>query len=316
MLSVLLLVSPEVKAAFFSEYIKVAMEELRFTLGKADSTYLNYGNMDFIETSIASEDLEKLVRLSFVQGVFVKDSSGAMTPLTTKDQLYLDERFVFGSKFKGKTNERLTQMLLNLGLAAVGRQHVKILDPMCGRATSLLWAMRYRIEARGIEQDPKAADDILQICKKWQKLSQQELKFSNGFVGKKTKSRRGHFIEVRSPESSFKVITGDASHAVALLQGEKVDIIISDLPYGVQHYTSTKTRNPLATLEACIPIWLQLLKAGGAIVLSYNSYLPKRETLIALFVEHGFTAMYLDASHRMSESIVRDIVVFKKQMDR
>lgn len=311
-MNILILISPEAKAAYFSDFIKVAQEELRLTFHGLESSHVHFGRMDFLEVSAAKDTLHQLVRLSFVQGLFEKDASGKLSPLAIRDDFYLDDRFIFGSKFRGKTNERLTQLLLNLGLSSITQEKPKVLDPMCGRATSLIWAMRYGIEARGIEHDPKAIDDISQICKKWQKVCGASLKFHMGHVGKKNKSGVGRFLEVKSPISAFKVFTGDTSRAQDLMQGEKVDLIISDLPYGIQHFAGGKTRNPYNTLIESIPAWSSLLREKGSMVLAYNSFLPKKEQMLELFQKRGLQVVDTQLSHRMSESILRDIILVRK----
>ena len=48
--------------------------------------------------------------------------------------------FMFGTKYRGKTHELLTQYMLNLGLfhlRPTRTQKVTLLDPMCGRGTTL-----------------------------------------------------------------------------------------------------------------------------------------------------------------------------------
>ena len=48
------------------------------------------------------------------------------------------------------------------------------------------------------------------------------------------------------------------------------------------------------------------------IVIVFNSFQPKRKELIDVFEKHALEHIAFQAPHRMSESIKRDIVVFKK----
>ena len=306
------LISPEIKSAYFHDYIDVAKEEIRLVLGQPVLKHKSIGSMEFFDIELGPEATPFLSRLSCFHGAFEYTASGDLSPLSLEDDLHLHESIVFGSKFKGKTNERLSQMLLNIGMALTPEPQPKVLDPMCGRATTLLWAMRYGLRAKGIEQDPKALQDVLQICKKWKKVHDEKLSFKQGHVGKKQKSLEGSFLEIKSPDSHIKMVTGDSQNCHSLLAKESFDIIASDLPYGIQHHTSHKTINPQKSLEACIPLWAELLRPGGAMVLSYNLYQPKREVMVNLIAECGLTQIPLSAQHRMSESIVRDIVVFQK----
>ena len=96
-----------------------------------------------------------------------------------------------------------------------------------------------------------------------------------------------------------------------LIKKDKFDLIISDLPYGVQHFAQLKNRNPLELLEDCAQVWKNCLKQGGAMVLAFNKNNPKREELIEIFEFVGLQANPFSAPHRMSESIVRDILVLQ-----
>ena len=320
-----LLISPRAKNAYFNDYIEVAKAELAWLLPNESVEYSKVAEMDFLLLTVSEDVLPLLARLSCVYGIFERvgeESSEQLLPLATSTDFELDEDFIFGAKFKGKTNETLTQMLINVGLASIEYDDiskVKLLDPMCGRATTLLWAMRYGMSSKGIEQDSKALVDIEQNVKKWCKIHKQKHQFKNGFVGgasgKKSKSKQGKdkFIDFSANDVTMRVITGDSIETASILKADKFDLIVSDIPYGIQHFTTDKTRNPLAVLQECVQGWGAVLKKNGVVVLSFNSYIPKRIELISAFEDHGFEALAFSAPHRMSESIVRDVVVLKKR---
>ena len=314
MTSLALLVSPRSKSAYFNDTLTIAEAELGRLYPDTDIVQYRIGEMEFLELTLPEYDAQALARLSFVYGVFEKQGD-QLLPLAVSADFQLHEDFVFGAKFKGKTNELLTQMLINVGLSYLDYQdvrNVKLLDPMCGRATTLLWALRYGMSAKGIEQDAKALDDVRQNVKKWCKVHRQKHSFKDGFVGgKATKGNKGKFIEFEAQDAAMRIITGNASECAVLLNNEKFDLIVSDLPYGVQHFTTAKTRNPLAVLKECAPGWRDSLKRHGVLVLAFNAYLPKRKEQIAVFEEAGSEAQPYTAAHRMSESIVRDVLVLK-----
>jgi hypothetical protein len=308
-------ISPEAKSAYFKDYLQVARQELQQVTGWSVEGYRQAGALEFFELECAESDISRLLRLSFVQGLYSIEG-GWLAPLDQLADFRLHDDFVFGTKYRGKTNERLTQMLINIGLSAIGRDSgkgVKLLDPMCGRATTLLWAMRYGITARGIEQDAKAIADIRQSLKKWTKLHRQKHKMMDGFIGKPNKNGQGKFLDFSAEDATMRVVVGDARHADQIFKKDKFDLLVSDLPYGVQHFTTDKTRNPLAVIGESVTAWKHCLKSGGAIVLAFNSYIPKRTAIIETFEQAGFEALAFSAAHRMSESIVRDVVVFKIQ---
>ncbi len=272
--------------------------------------------MDFFHVDVQEKTIPHLTMLSCVQGVFAQDGN-SLTPLNSQSNFLLHEDFIWGSKFKGKTNETLTQFMLNIGLQQLQlpiEQYntVKLLDPMCGRATTLLWGMRYGLHTKGIEQDSKVLDDIRQQVKKWCKVHRQKHSFKEGFVNKNNKKSQGKFIDFAIEHASMRVINGDTQDTSTHLKGEKFHLIVSDIPYGIQHFTTKNTRNALAVIQESAEGWSQSLKPNGIIVLAFNRYIPKRDELLTAF--SAFTSdAGIQAEHRMSESIVRDIIVLRKK---
>ena len=131
-------------------------------------------------------------------------------------------------------------------------------------------------------------------------------------MGKTNKKNQGKFLEINVADTHLKFVIGDSRDVQASLKDESFNLIVSDLPYGVQHFTTEKTRNPLDVIQESLASWHKCLKPGGAIVLAFNSNIPKREALVRALIGAGFNAIDFAAPHRMSESIVRDVVVFRK----
>jgi len=307
-----LLLSPLAKGAFFHDYQTVAKCELEL-LAQQDIELYSRGGMDFVDIDCDASQLENISQSSVVQGVFAKTASG-LEPIVAKPDYQLHEDFVFGSKFKGKTNELFTQFMLNVALSFRGPSDtpIKLLDPMCGRATTLLWAMRYGLDAKGIEQDAKALADIKQSLKKWTKLHRVKHSLVEGSARKNKKSQEGRFLEFKTA-NTLKVYTGDTRQAASLLGGERFDIMVTDIPYGVQHFTTDKTRDPSVVLSPALKEWKSLLKPDGVIVIGYNRNIPRRTKLENIAIEAGFAVESFTAAHRMSESIVRDVIVLHHQ---
>ena len=314
MKDVAILVSPRAKGAYFGELIATAKAELCCVL-RTDLAleYRRFADIELLECTIPESSLEAVLKMSFVQGILEKQGD-AYLPLELSTGYLLHEDFVFGSKYRGKTSELLTQLLLNAGLAHLNSSDtssLKLLDPMAGRGTTLLWAMRYGISSKGIDQDSKALDDFRANVKKWCKLHRQKHQLKDGFIGKSNKQGKGKFIDFTVGETKTRLITENAEFANQLLK-EKFDLLVSDIPYGIQHFTTDKTRNPLETLQRCAAAWSDCLRKKGVMVLAFNSYIPKRKALIDAFEGHGLQALDFKAPHRMSESIVRDVVVMRK----
>lgn len=309
-----ILISPLAKGAYFSGLIDVSKAELSWVAGIDESEHLKLGDMDFLVVEASLNALPQLVRLSFVLGIFevVGDS---FIPLTQDSQFLLHEDFVFGSKYKGKTNETLTQLLINVGLASLENnepESVKLLDPMCGRGTSLLWALRYGINCKGLEQDPKSVSEFRSGVKKWCKLHRQKHRLTEGFIGPANKQSIGKFYNFEINDNSVRAVIGDSRDANEYFKSEKFNLVVCDLPYGIQYLTPKNTRNPLDVIADCAHAWVQCLRKDGVMVLAFNSYMPKRSQLASLFIDQGLIDLEFSASHRMSESIVRDVLVMRK----
>ncbi len=310
-----LLVSPAAKGAFFDQTVAVATAELAGMASDRAIAHRRIGAMDFLDVEAAEAELPELARLACIHGVFQRQGE-QLLPLATAHHFALHEDFVFGSKYRGKTHELLTQLLINTGLRYMDHppdDGVKLLDPMCGRGTTLLWAMRYGMRSKGIEQDPAAPAEVRRHLKKWCKLHRQKHRLDQGSISRSGgRGNSGRFLEFEAAGSDLRIISGDASNARALLNGERFELIVSDLPYGIQHLTSAGARNPLDALNNCAAGWRDSLKPGGAIVLAFNANQPRRKDLIAAFAGHGLQAQPFSVPHRMSESIVRDVLVLKQ----
>ncbi len=314
-----LLLSPAARSAYFGDTLAVAGAELAAAIGERPVVHRNSGGMDFFELEADDSELKRLARLSFVMGLFQR-SGDDLRPLTVDPGFLLHEDFVFGNKYRGKTNETLTQLLLNTGLqhlSAPASSDTKLLDPMCGRGTTLLWGMRYGLSCKGIEQDPAALADSRRHLKKWCKLHRQKHRLQEGRSNSRTGNSRardgsGRFLDFAAGDVGLRVVTGDARDTRGLMAGQRFDLIVSDLPYGVQHQGRQGTRNPLEVIQQCAQGWIASLKPGGAMVLAFNNRLPRRAHLVAAFESPEFELQTFSIPHRMSEAIVRDVVVFRK----
>ncbi len=314
MSEIALLISPLTKGAYFNDALAVARAELQWVTGISEAELLRFGQMDFLVVDTTLDVLPALARLSFVQGLF-EFANGRFIPIEQSANFLLHEDFVFGSKYKGKTNETLTQLLINLGLAGQTQKPdapLKLLDPMCGRGTTLLWALRYGIDSRGLEQDPKSVSEFRSSIRKWCKLHRQSHRLTDGFIGSANKQSVGKFYNIEIEDKTLRAVVGNAAEVPHYFKAEKFNLLVCDLPYGIQYLGPKNTRNPIDVIADCAVAWAGCLKKDGVMVLAFNQYMPKRSELTSLFIEQGLIDLGFSASHRMSESIVRDVLVMKK----
>jgi tRNA G10 N-methylase Trm11 len=128
----------------------------------------------------------------------------------------------------------------------------------------------------------------------------------------------------RKNTKTIELIAGNSLYANKYYKKNYFDIIVGDLPYGVQHGNVTNerqtslTRNPTELLNACLPSWLEVLKPKGIITLAWNSNVLPRNKMEQLFEEQGLIVKndgpYLQFEHKVDQSILRDIIVAQKAL--
>ncbi len=79
---------------------------------------------------------------------------------------------------------------------------------------------------------------------------------------------------------------------------------------------STLVRSPRDLLAAAVPVWTRVLRPGGAIGISWNTYVTKREDLVEILsgaeLEICEGGPFAEFSHRVDQAIVRDLIVAGK----
>lgn len=248
-------------------------------------------------------------------------------PIALPELDLLDEDLVTIPKYQGKTNEQFTRLLLNVTLASVRRQGgrpLTVLDPMCGRGTTLTTAWTLGCDAAGVEGDEKAVEAMAAFLKTW--LRRKRLKHTADMspVRRDGKSLGKRFdAELKLPERTLAmtVFTGDTRTSAALFGKRRFDAIVADAPYGVVHGSQTdvrghagkRDRSPAGLLAEAIPVWVSQLAPGGALGLSWNTYGLAREELVGLLTRAGLAVHdegpWRQFAHRVDSAINRDLAV-------
>ena len=289
------------------------------------------------QEALIAPDIRTLSRLSFWYALFrveeEKPGGFCLFPVEKEDAAYLDEGISSILKYTGKTNELFTRMLLNIGASVVGgRGELRLLDPVAGKGTTLFEGLARGYQVYGIEIGEKVTAEACNFLKRFlenarYKFSYQSIRFSG--PGKSYAALRNSFLISRNKEEAKRkqtktaeFIAGNSLYADQYYRKNFFDLIVGDLPYGIQHGNVTNekqsslTRSPQALLSACLPAWKEVLRPGGAIVLAWNSNVFSREKMVALVREKGFVVMdeppYSQFEHRVDQSIRRDIVLAQK----
>ena len=246
----------------------------------------------------------------------------------------LDDDLVTILKYQGKTNEQFTKLLLNVTLLSSGfaeqmlTRRFSVLDPLCGRGTTLNQALMYGFDAYGMDIDKRDVETYAAFVQRW--LKDKRLKHQAEFVpvrrDKKLVARRlrATFAAAREDYKAgdvqhLDVVHAEASRAPEFFRPGSVDLIVADAPYGVQHGSSVGAglaRSPLKLMRECAPAWAKVLRPGGALGVSWNTFVARREDAAAALAGAGLKIMdsgpYPNFRHRVDQAISRDILVARK----
>lgn len=224
-------------------------------------------------------------------------------------------------KYKGKTNTAFTQMLINLALSAGGvwqQPHPTILDPICGRGTTLYCALTRGMHAVGVEESRKEISEGVAFTQKW--LQYHRIKHAmtrSGMTLPGGKNAPGTHFAIQTPQDALSLSfwQADTAQCGALLRKQRVHALAADLPYGVQHAPTEQHRvsSLEQLLERALPAWYQALLPGCAAAIAFNTYTLKRESFAAIAQDAGFeiapAPLYHDFEHWVEQAVNRDVLV-------
>ncbi|MFI6601229.1 TRM11 family SAM-dependent methyltransferase [Nonomuraea sp. NPDC050536] len=289
------------------------------------------GGLPYItfETSapLGEKDVATLSNLSSVYALFgIEDELLRPLPMRPLDRLSSD--LITIQKYAGKTNEHFTKLLLNVTVLASDSPldgRLSVFDPLCGRGTTLNQALMYGYDAFGLDVDGKDFDAYTGFIKTW--LKNKRFKHTAETVPvRRERAVIGRRFNVDFAASKQAQKSGDTQHLSVVsadtlrsrdfFKPASFDVIAADAPYGVQHGSrgsSGLSRSPLELLAKAIPGWAALLRPGGAMGISWNTYGGSRDDLAAILTESGLEVQtFPDFEHWVDQAIVRDIMVARK----
>jgi SAM-dependent methyltransferase len=273
------------------------------------------------QAALTGTDLAQLANLSSAYALFELVDDELLRPVGLHPLAVYDDDLITIPKYPGKTNEQFTRLLLNLTvLAARGSllEPVTVLDPLCGRGTTLSQALRYGYHGIGIELDGKDVDAYAAFLRTW--LQRKRIKHRTELHPVRRDRRQvARRFQARIGDQDLVVYHADTVQARQFLGTGCADAIVVDAPYGVAHGARTSgvlARSPLALLRAAVPVWAQLVRPGGAIGMSWNTHVASRADAVEVLQDAGFSVLtgpgYLDLAHRVDQAIIRDVVVARR----
>ncbi|MEJ3744040.1 SAM-dependent methyltransferase [Actinomycetes bacterium KLBMP 9797] len=289
----------------------------------------------FRASALSERDLRYLSNLSAAYALFTLVEGELLRPVALRPLAHYDDDLITIPKYAGKTNEQFTRLLLNVTLLASAAaphlldRRLVVLDPLCGRGTTLNQALMYGYDGIGVELDGKDVDAYAAFLRTW--LKRKRLKHTADLIPVRRDRRvaaRRFEVELAPTKDAHRagatqrvtVLHADTTQARDFLRASCADVIVADAPYGVAHGSRTRetglTRGPLALLAAALPGWVELLRPGGALGLAWNVHVADRAEAARTLADAGLdpvdTPAYRAFEHRVDQAITRDILVARK----
>jgi Putative RNA methylase family UPF0020 len=291
----------------------------------------------FEADAITSGDAAFLANLSSIYALF-QIEQGLLRPVELHSLDRYGDDLISIQKYSGKTNEQFTKLLLNVTLLSSAfagemlERKFSVFDPLCGRGTTLNQALMLGYDAAGLDLDRKDVEAYATFIQTW--LKRKRIKHHVDHAGPVRRNGKviARRVEIRlaATKEDYKagetqrldVINADTTSSLDFLKPGTFDLLVADAPYGIQHGSQTSgnglTRGPLALLADAAPVWARLLRAGGALGISWNTLVAHRDDAAKILADAGLEPLdsdpYLSFRHRVDQAIVRDIIVARKPL--
>ena len=279
----------------------------------------------FSAEELRARDVALLANLSSLYALF-EVRGELLRPLELRSLDRFDDDLVTIQRYPGKTNERFTRLLLNVTILASAfrdellERRFSVLDPLCGRGTTLNQALLCGFDAAGIDVDAHDFDAYAQFIRTW--LKDKRLKH-RADLSTVRRDRRviGRRLDVTLADGiRLTAVNADTNRAREFFRPRSFDVLVADLPYGVQHGSRSGaarlSRSPAELLAGALPVWTELLRPGGAIGLAWNTNVAGREELSGVLAAGGLEVMdadpYTRFRHRVDQAIVRDVLIARR----
>jgi len=289
----------------------------------------------FSAPGLTCRDVAFLSNLSSLYALFeIRDD--LLRPVEVRPLDRFDDDLISIQKYPGKTNEYFTKLLLNVTALSTATprdlldRRLAVLDPLCGRGTTLNQALMYGYDAAGVDLDRKDFEAYAAFVQTWLKHKRIKHRAEAGPVrrNRAVVARRLQVTLGASKESyragevsTLTVVNTDTTRCGEFFKPAMFDVVVTDAPYGVQHGSRAAgelSRGPAALLAAALPVWARLLRPGGAVGIAWNTHLARREQLAQTLADNSFDVLdsppYLDFAHRVDQAITRDLIVARKPL--
>ncbi len=255
----------------------------------------------------------------------------ALKPLRREQRAFLPEDLSQVLKYKGKTNADFTRMLLHCAKAAsaFAREDgpLCVLDPLCGKGTTLFCALQEGDGGVGVERDAKALEEADRYFERFLQTHRLKYRKETGArtLPKGECAKTVSYSLAPSAESmkqgnvkTLRLIHGDTLQLSALVRAESAHLVVGDLPYGIQH--APRSGREMSTLQGLVweamPLYATALRPGGVAALAFNTHTLKRRELAKAMRSAGLEVLdappYDDFEHWVEQAVNRDVVIARK----
>ena len=283
---------------------------------------------------LSAADVAFLSNLSSIYALF-ELADGALRPVELRKLDRFDDDLITIQKYQGKTNEQFTKLLVNAALLSsdfateMTSSKLALIDPVCGRGSTLNQALMYGWDAAGLDIDGKDFDAYSAFITTWckRKRIKHHAETTQVRRDRRLVARRLN-LTLAAARDDYKAgqtqrvdfVNADTVRALEFFRPESFHVLVADLPYGVQHGSRTAAgglaRSPLDLLASAVPAWSRLLKPGGGLGISLNTFVARREAAAKILADYGLhiadSGPYLRFEHRVDQAINRDLLVARK----
>ena len=335
----IILANPGHNRIYFDTALRVAESELQAIANVNNITINNIEKANIglpasisftTDRELDENDFEVFGFSSIYYALLEVVQDNLLKPIAVPDFHTFPESMVQILKYTGKTNEQFTRLMVNLAISACKTQSEKktLLDPMCGKGTTLYEGFIRGFDVKGVEINKKWSQEIQTYVARFLKEGKYKHKVQKvskvNSKGKKIATGFSLTAAARKEDylagdvQLFEMLNGDTRKSNIIIKKKSCDMIVSDLPYGVQHGSkndknSSMSRSPLELVKESIKSWHEVLKTNGSIVLSYNEFTMKYNDIARLLEDSGFEVLnetpYNNYLHRVDQSINRNLIV-------
>jgi hypothetical protein len=281
------------------------------------------GGVEYIVANVpelSAHDRFILSNLSGTYALFAMHGE-SLVPLPVERLECFQSDLITIQRYAGKTNEQFTHLLVNVAVAtSVAAQEraseglpVRLFDPLVGRGTTLNRGLMYGFDVTGVDLDGTDFEAYRNFLTTYLKDNRISHKLDEAKVRKGQRAGSRRFSLRINKTQQVDVVKDDTAYAAEHFGARSFDVLVADLPYGVQHGSTTGgdlTRSPVELLYSALPGWRRLLRGGAGLALSWNTRTVPRAELEGQVQHAGFTVVDASAlDHKVDRTVTRGVVI-------